>query len=361
MVKLIRSGLTLGVAAITAAALTIGPPAPQSADPAPPLRVATSQVALTATPAPLAVTDLPGLLTGWLTRVIVPPSASAPFPQPDFPPVVGGTSIDSTIKNIYNAVEPWVQYGFELATYAVGWVPYVGWLSPQIMIFYFFGERIARSITFNIADWLGGNISFITGLINVGIDTVNSFIQLGIDEWNFWLPPLPPLPPFFPFAAASVEENALIQENSDVADESADLTKRAALVGETAEDGTDDVATDELDETKLDETAGKDEPKLEPTKLEPTGTTTTNSLGTVRAQGEVRQSPLDAPPAVDPVKDPPSNTAPSDPSSQVVPTPPQADAAGDKAPVPAGDAPGKPDKPDKGDTGDKGDKGDAGS
>jgi hypothetical protein len=68
-----------------------------------------------------------------------------------------------------------------------------------ITIFYHFGERIARSITFNIADWLDGQISFTQGLINVGVDTFNSFVQLGIDQWNFWLWPLPPLPPF-PFS-----------------------------------------------------------------------------------------------------------------------------------------------------------------
>jgi hypothetical protein len=71
----------------------------------------------------------------------------------------------------------------------------VGWLAPQITIFYNFGERIARGITFNIADWLDGNISFGQGLINVAVDTFNSFVQLGIDQLNFWLPPLPPLPP----------------------------------------------------------------------------------------------------------------------------------------------------------------------
>ena len=109
----------------------------------------------------------------------------------------------SAIKNTYNAVEPWVQYGFELATYAVGWVPYVGWLSPQIMIFYNFGERIARSITFNIADWLDGNVSFVQGVVNVGVDTINSFIFLANDQLAFWLPPLPPIPPIGPFAAAS--------------------------------------------------------------------------------------------------------------------------------------------------------------
>jgi hypothetical protein len=79
------------------------------------------------------------------------------------------------------------RYGFDLAAYAVGWVPYVGWLAPQITIFYNFGERIARSITYNTAYWLDGNISFGQGLANVGVDTVNAVIQLGIDQWNFWL------------------------------------------------------------------------------------------------------------------------------------------------------------------------------
>lgn len=195
-----RSCLTVGVATITATVIAFSPPVEEPASTVP--RVAPPAVQLTAQVQPLAVTDLPNLLVGWVQRFAVPPSAGQPVPTPDFPPVVSGTGIDSTIKNIYNAIEPWVQYGFELATYAVGWIPYVGWLSGQIMIFYHFGERIVRSITFNIADWLGGNVSFVQGLINVGVDTVNSFIQLGIDEWNFWLPPLPPLPPF-PFAASA--------------------------------------------------------------------------------------------------------------------------------------------------------------
>ena len=43
---------------------------------------------------------------------------------------------------------------------AVGWIPWVGWLSPQIMIFYFFGERIFHSDVFNFADWLWGSLPF---------------------------------------------------------------------------------------------------------------------------------------------------------------------------------------------------------
>lgn len=54
---------------------------------------------------------MPGLLTDWLQSAVVPSSA----------PVAVGASIDSAIKNVYNAAEPWVRYGFEVATYVVGW------------------------------------------------------------------------------------------------------------------------------------------------------------------------------------------------------------------------------------------------
>ena len=66
-------------------------------------------------------------------------------------------SIGSSIINIYNTVEPWANWVSDLAEYAVGWIPYVGWLAPQIDIFYHFGEQIVRSIVYNIAFWLDGN------------------------------------------------------------------------------------------------------------------------------------------------------------------------------------------------------------
>ena len=232
----IRSCLTAGVAVVTAAAVVLVPSIEASEKPAAApavAHVASPPIELTASVQPaLTAASLPTLLLGWLERIVVPPSAGQPLPTPQFPPAVGGTSIDSTIKNVYNAIEPWVRYGFELATYAVGWIPYVGWLSPQIMIFYNFGERIARSITFNIADWLGGNVSFGQGLINVGIDTVNSFIQLGIDQWNFWLPPLPPLPPF-PFAAkqATTTQATTTQATAAAVTANATLTEPKQAAG----------------------------------------------------------------------------------------------------------------------------------
>jgi len=187
---------TTGVAVFTAAAIgsasTVAPPRT-----CPPPR----QVELSALISPAATPNDPlSLVTDWVARVVIPPSASQPVPTPQLLPVIAPNSIGSSIKNVYNTVEPWVRYGFDLAAYAVGWVPYVGWLAPQIPIFYNFGERIARSITYNLADFLDGRVTFVQGLINVGVDTFNSFVQLGIDQLNFWLPSLPPLPPF-PLAA----------------------------------------------------------------------------------------------------------------------------------------------------------------
>ena len=90
-----------------------------SVQPLPPPRPA---VQLAASVQPLAAPRLftPGaFLANPTQRFVFLSSAGQPFPTPVYPPVVGGTSIDSTIKNIYNAIEPWVQWGFEVAAYAV--------------------------------------------------------------------------------------------------------------------------------------------------------------------------------------------------------------------------------------------------
>lgn len=210
----VRSCLTTGVAAVTAVAITAAPTIPTPvahSETVAQVRVVEQPVRLTAAVQPAVAPSaaaLPNLLTDWV-RTLVPSSAAA-FPTPQFPPRVGGNSISSGIKNVYNAVEPWVQWGFEVAEYAVGWIPVVGWLSPQIMIFYNLGERIVRSITFNIADWIGGSVSFLQGLRNVARDTINSFIYFANDELAFFLPPLPPIPPIGgALAAATAEPTAL--------------------------------------------------------------------------------------------------------------------------------------------------------
>jgi hypothetical protein len=275
----LRSCLTAGIATITATAVAFGPAVQQPAPAAPPppvVQVVSPPLQLTAAVQPLAVADLPNLLVDWLERIIVPPSASQPFPTPPAGPGPAPTSIPSTLEWAYHAVEPWVRYGFELATYAAGWVPYVGWLSGQIMIFYNFGERIVHAITHNTLDWLSGNGSFLFNLGEGIAWTIDAFIQLGIDEWNFFLPPLPPLP--FAAQAATVTTTATTQGVTTLA--AADTTqlneKHSAVVADekTADESTDVVVKKpEVDAIKV-----ANEPK------EPKSTA-------VSAQGEVRGAP----------------------------------------------------------------------
>jgi hypothetical protein len=188
---------TVSVALVTTCALTAVPtvqPLPHHTVPA--VRLAAASVPAAAESVAPQTNILGALFSLDLGRFILPPSWGQPFPEPDFgPPTAEPTDFAGAIKNTYVALEPWVHYGFQIAQYAVGWIPYVGWLSPQIDIFYHFGERIVRSIVFNSADWLWGPLPFVDGLRNIAQDSWNALVQLGRDQWNFWLPPLPPLPP----------------------------------------------------------------------------------------------------------------------------------------------------------------------
>jgi hypothetical protein len=180
----LMSGFALVSASLIAIPSSVQPPAPA----APAIQLA-ADVQATAQPA-----DYFSQLIDWWQPIFWP-SASRPVPtRPPAITIPTQTSLPSTLEGAYHAIEPWVRYGFEVATYAVGWIPYVGWLSGQIMIFYNFGERIVHAITHNTLDWLNGNGSFAQNVAEGVSWTVDAFIQLGIDEWNFFLPPLPPLP-----------------------------------------------------------------------------------------------------------------------------------------------------------------------
>lgn len=193
-----RTLTTFGVAAALVGAVTIVPPSN------PPPQRTVPAVDLTAAYLPLALQQQLHELSAravtlpqQLNEATPAPSTRRPtFPTPPTipPPVVTAFEFEDAIINTYHAIEPWVRYGFELGTYVVGWVPWVGWLAPQIMIFYNFGERIVESLVVNSANWLWGPLPFGEGLANVARDSWNALVQLGRDEWNFWLPPLPPLP-----------------------------------------------------------------------------------------------------------------------------------------------------------------------
>jgi len=110
-------------------------------------------------------------------------------------------SIGDAIKAGYLLVEPYVQYGFDLAAYVAGYLPYVSWVAPQIYFFYDLFEPMVQAGLFNTIDWLQGMLSFSQGLANFWDATaasINQFIQTEIYWALSFLPPLPPLPPWFP-------------------------------------------------------------------------------------------------------------------------------------------------------------------
>ncbi|WP_152275531.1 hypothetical protein [Mycolicibacterium phlei] len=317
----VRSMLAAGAAVVTATALTVA--APEPAAPAP--KAATSHVAaaplrLTAAVQPLAVTDLPDLLTGWVQNLV--PSAGAGVPTPQVQPLALGTSIGTFIENAYMTIEPWVEWGFELAAYVVGRIPWVGLLAPQIMIFYNTGEQIVQSIVFNFADWIDGQVGFLQGLRNIAVDTINAGIYFINQEIATYFPPLPPIPPIGGFAAAVPDEG--VDGGDELVDDSDPPLRMTSFATEADEgvDGGDELVDDSDPPLRMTSFATEDAPEAEPEEpaQEPTDEvqpeektfteveqeeiqeeiedtdpgSSTDSNGTVSAQGEVR-GPVVAP------------------------------------------------------------------
>ena len=218
-----RSVLMAAVTLVSAGAITFT----QSVEPAPPPRPRPAPtVRLVAAMQPLIQPHQQGqqpVVSVLLDSPAAPPTALA---------IPIAPNLANTIDNIYTTVEPWVQYGFEVAAAAVSWIPYVGWLSGQIMVLYNFGESIVASGVFNFTDWLRGNGGIIENVVDFGVDVGLAFVWLGLDEVAQFvpLPPFccyPPRPPVQgPFLAA--ETSAAPQGSADLMSaESVDTTDAA--------------------------------------------------------------------------------------------------------------------------------------
>jgi hypothetical protein len=326
-----HSVLMAGVAMLTASTVAIA----QSVQPAPP-PAPTPAVNLVADVQLTALPKLPSLLTVLLDnplRLLGPaatPGTLPPAPAPLAIPIA--PNLADTIDAIYTSVEPWVEYGFDVAESIVRWIPYVGWFAGQIGVFYEFGESIVASGVFNFTDWLRGDGGIVENLVDFGIDVGLAFVWLGLDEVAQFvpLPPFccyPPRPPVQgpgPSLAAetltgpvetadlmmatsfdeSMPEGTEVVEGSEepveqLAEgltEDQGLTEEIGLTEEevteeeglTEEEGVDDEsgAVETLDETIEN---NDEETDLDATGVEPT----TDTSGTVQAQGEVRGSGID--------------------------------------------------------------------
>ncbi len=89
-----------------------------------------------------------------------------------------------------------MRYGFELAEWAVRYLPWIGWLAPQIIYFYDLFEPIVQSFLFNTIDVIDQTVTISQGLANIYAATtasINQFIATEINWFRSFFPPLPPL------------------------------------------------------------------------------------------------------------------------------------------------------------------------
>lgn len=114
-----------------------------------------------------------------------------------------GTAGDWII-NGYNRIQPWVQYGVNLAAWAVSWLPWpIGLLGPQANILYSGWQPIGQALAYSAAFLLDRQFDLIVPTLVNGVKAgVNNLVQGEIQWVLSFFPPLPPLSfPTFPGAA----------------------------------------------------------------------------------------------------------------------------------------------------------------
>lgn len=144
-------------------------------------------------PSALATADSAAALPAASTPDVAAPQAAA---------VTSG--IENAIKNTYNAVEPWVAWGFQLAQWGLAFVPGLWWVAPGISLAYYSIEPLVQAGVYTLADVLGLDFAQIGPDIQQGIQqSVQNFVNYGL-AWIQSLIPFPPLPPFPPRPGAAV-------------------------------------------------------------------------------------------------------------------------------------------------------------
>lgn len=174
----------------------------------------------------------------------------------------------TAIINIYDALEPWVAYGFELADYALSFVPILWWVAPVIDLAYFSIEPLVQAGVYAFAELIEGDFAAIGPTLTLGVqEAVNNFIFFGI-AWIGSLVPLPPLPPFVPvppFGGAAVSAPA------QAVGRGAAVPAAASAAPESVED-TGPAVSLSADEPAADEPAADEPAAAELVQTEPAAT-----------------------------------------------------------------------------------------
>jgi len=124
------------------------------------------------------------------------PAAAATPPAFPGPVTISATgSAGDTIISAYNAIEPWAQWGFEVAAWAVSYLPWpLGWLGQQINIAYNIGEPIVQAVVYSFAYLIDGQFDLIGPTLINGVNTAVNNLVTGEIAWVLsFFPPLPPI------------------------------------------------------------------------------------------------------------------------------------------------------------------------
>lgn len=202
----VRSYLVAGAAAATATAIALAPVQAAPADIAVPAEPTSTQPQLTQ-----AMVDLLAAASR-MTAAVAPRIASqtGDAPASGVAPAAAVTG-DVAVQNAasdwltagYEFIQYWVDYGVDVAEWALGWIP-GGWIiGDQVDIFYNTLIRpIANAIFYDavvpiVNDPLNFGI-WVNSIGNAIGTSINAAIDFGVAEFNYFfgwiLPPLPPLP-----------------------------------------------------------------------------------------------------------------------------------------------------------------------
>ena len=193
----VRSYLAAGLAAATMSAVAVVPITLPRIE-----AITLPAIELSSAVLPLVqpVTAAAGAVLGAATPAAAATAAADPM-------AAATGSAGDMIINAYNALEPWVQWGFEVAAWAVSYLPWpLGWLGQQINIAYDTGEPIVQALVYSFAFLIDGQVDLIGPTLTNGVNTAVTNLVQGEIAWVLgFFPPLPPGPvlPVFPTAAAA--------------------------------------------------------------------------------------------------------------------------------------------------------------
>lgn len=227
----VRSYLVAGAAAATATAIALAPVQAAPADIAVPAHPTSStqpqltqaMIDLLAAASRMTAAVAPNLSgqAGAAPPLGAAPSAAATGKVTAAPTAIAiAPNLANTIDQVYGAVEPWVQWGFEVGAAALGWIPWVGgWAGGLLMDAYNFGQSLVASGVYNFTDWLRGDGGIIQNLADFGTDAVLAVAWLGIDIVGTFIPlppiPLPPRPPLQgPYLASTLAAPTMALESA---------------------------------------------------------------------------------------------------------------------------------------------------